>query len=97
VFSVATVPRSANPDATIPALMAEKEDWPPLLKPGEHVLCLEELHVLCVEFFRYSKERGPIFDGFRKVVRELDRMEIPADLVKRTAQGTTACTLYCDD
>ena|ERR1700722_18741268 len=22
--------------------MAEKEDWPPLLTPGEHVLCLEE-------------------------------------------------------
>jgi hypothetical protein len=61
--------------------MAEKEDWPPLLTPGEHVLCLEELFILCVEYFHLSKERRVIFAGFRKIVRELDRMEIPADLV----------------
>ena len=61
--------------------MAEKEDWPPLLKPGEHVLCLEHLFVLCVELFHLSKERRPIFTGFKRILRELDRMEIPADLV----------------
>lgn len=61
--------------------MAEKEDWSPLLKPGEHILCLEELCVLCVEFFHLSKERSAIFAGFKKILRELDRMEIPADLV----------------
>jgi hypothetical protein len=61
--------------------MAEKEDWPPLLRPGEHVLCLEELFILCVQFFALSKERNSIFAGFGKIVQELDRLDIPADLI----------------
>jgi hypothetical protein len=61
--------------------MAEKEDWPPLFGPGEHVLCLEQLFILGVEFFPLSKERKIIFSGFRKIVGELDRLEIPAVLI----------------
>ena len=61
--------------------MAEKEDWPPPLRPGEHVLCLEELFILCVQFFALSKERNSIFAGFGKIVQELDRLDIPADLI----------------
>lgn len=61
--------------------MAEKEDWPPLFPPGEHVLCVEELFIHCVEFFPLSKERAPIFAGFMRILQGLDRLEIPAEIM----------------
>jgi len=69
--------------------MAEKEDWPPLLEPGQHILCVEQLRILCVELFPLSKERGIIFRGFKRILHDLDRLEVPADLIVNGSFLTT--------
>lgn len=56
-------------------------DCPPLLAPGEHRLSIEEIHGLCVQNFPLSKTRSPIMQGFRRIVSDLERLQITADLV----------------
>jgi hypothetical protein len=56
-------------------------DCPQLLDPGEHEHTVPELHVLCVENFPLSKTRSEIMRGFRRIIGDLERLQIRADIV----------------
>jgi predicted nucleotidyltransferase len=56
-------------------------DCPPLLAPGEHELTVHELQVLCVNNFALSKTRSEIMQGFQRIVDDLERLKIRADIV----------------
>jgi hypothetical protein len=56
-------------------------DCPPLLAPGEHEIAIHELHVLCVQNFPLSKTRSEILRGFQRIIDDLARLEIRADIV----------------
>lgn len=48
--------------------MTDKEEFPPLLDLGFHVMTLAELRSMCVTAFPLSKSRGQIMDGLEKFV-----------------------------
>jgi hypothetical protein len=56
-------------------------DCPPLLEPGEHILTIEELRVLCVARFPLSTTRWAIMDGFRKIVALLAAQRIDCEIL----------------
>ena len=60
--------------------MGDKEDFPPLLEPGFHVMTLAELRSRCVTAFPLSKTRAQIMNGLEKLVDLLRSEEIVGDL-----------------
>lgn len=56
-------------------------DCPPLLAPGEHELSIDEIRALCVQNFPLSKTRNEIMQGFQRIVGDLERLQIRADIV----------------
>jgi hypothetical protein len=56
-------------------------DCPPLLALGEHDLTIHEIHVLCVRNFPLSKTRSEIMQGFQRILDDLERLQIRADIV----------------
>lgn len=60
--------------------MSDKEEFPPLLEPGFHVITLAELRSRCVAAFPLSKTRPQIMDGFEKFVNLLRSEAIVCDL-----------------
>src|SRR5690348_14934848 len=59
----------------------EKEDFPPLLPAGEHVLSVEEIRSMCVDDFPLSVTRAEIMRGFEIIFSELLAFGIPCDIV----------------
>ena len=58
-----------------------KEDLPPLLPDGEHLLTLEVLRQKCVHAFPLSETRAEIMRGLERIYAEIIRLQIPCDLV----------------
>ena len=60
--------------------MMDKEEFPPLLEPGFHVMTLADLRVKCVVAFSLSKSRSKIMDGLDKFVDMLRGESVVGDL-----------------
>ena len=60
--------------------MTDKEEFPPLLEAGFHVMSLAELRSRCVTAFPLSKSRSQIMDGLEKFVGMLRSEGIVGDL-----------------
>jgi len=60
--------------------MIDKEEFPPLLEPGFHVMTLADLRARCVTAFPLSKNRSKIMDGVEKFVDMLGGEGVVGDL-----------------
>ena len=60
--------------------MIDKEEFPPLLEPGFHVMTLADLRARCVPAFPLSKTRTKIMDGLAKFVDLLRAEDVVGDL-----------------
>lgn len=60
--------------------MIDKEEFPPLLEPGFHVMTLADLRARCVAAFSLSKTRSEIMDGLDKFVDMLRVENVVGDL-----------------
>lgn len=60
--------------------MSDKEEFPPLLDAGFHVMTLADLRSRCVTAFPLSKTRSQIMDGLEKLVELLRSEAIIGDL-----------------
>jgi hypothetical protein len=57
-----------------------KAEFPPLLPQGFHPYRLDTLRVLCVDQFSGSVSRGPIMDGFDRLVAEINACGLKLDV-----------------
>lgn len=60
--------------------MSDKEEFPPLLEPGFHVMTLAQLRARCVTAFALSRTRERIMDGLEKFVSMLRAEGVVGDL-----------------
>ena len=60
--------------------MSDKEEFPPLLEPGFHVMTLAELRSRCVAAFPLSKTRAQVMDGLEKLADLLRSQAIFGDM-----------------
>src|SRR6266849_1549855 len=58
-----------------------KEDFPPLLPQGEHLMTVVAIRAICVDDFPLSKTRPEIMDGFERIHADLIGLKIPCDIV----------------
>jgi len=79
------------------------EECPPLLKPGEHSLSLEEVRELCVAQFPASPQRRKLYDGFCKFLDFVRHNNIEGEiwiggsfLTQKPDPGDIDLVLYVD-
>jgi hypothetical protein len=61
------------------AASGSKEEFPPLLPAGFHVMDMKELRRICVAQFPHSLTRPKVMDGLEQVVERLNRSGLPME------------------
>ena len=57
-----------------------KQEFPPLLQPGLHVMTSDDFHNLCVSRFGLSQSRGVIFNNIMTIIKLIEQTGLKANL-----------------